>query len=390
MRVTRVEVVWPSSIGPAPFFFVLVHTDAGLVGLGQTADPRRTIPVVLEWSERFLIGRDPLERSRLWSNVFEHASYHGYSGAELRALSALDIALWDVAGKVANLPIYQLLGGRIRDRIRIYNTCSSYRDRDDGALTVSQPERLAEKLLAKSIGAYKYAPFDHLADATHGQALDDAGLDEALEPIRAVQRAFGREMAVAIEGHGKWNLTAATQLARRLETEGLNILWLEDLLRPENPEQLGRLRERIAFPLAGSELLFTRWQFLPLLQAGGTDVGIADISWCGGISELHRLASLTDVYKLPLAPHDHTGPVAYQATTHVVAAISNALVMESTRVFYETYYPELVDPAPEIHDGYVWLPEGPGLGLRLREAVFQRDDLVRDATETAGTGGFAP
>jgi len=381
MRVVGVDVIWPSSIGPAPFFFVQVRTDEGIVGLGQAPDPRRTMPVVLEWAERFLLGRDPLQRERFWRDAFEHASFHGYAGAEMRAISALDIALWDIAGQVAGLPLYQLLGGTVRDRIPVYNTCSNYKERDDRALVRERPLQLVDELLERGISALKYSPLDALADETRGQYVDEGRLAETLAPIREIYRAHGNKVAVGIEGHGKWSLTAASQIARHFEQGEYNVLWLEDLMRPEHPEQLGRLRSRTKLLLGGSELLFTRWQFLPLLQAGGTDVVIADVSWCGGVSELVRLASLADTFKLPIAPHDHTGPVAFVATAHVMAAVPNTHLMETTRVFYETYYSELVEPAPIIRDGCVELPDGPGLGVRLRPEVTERADIRIERVE---------
>jgi len=388
VRVTGVEVIWPSSIAPAPFFFVQVHTDEGIVGLGQAPDPRRTMPVVLEWAEKFLIGRDPLERERFWRDAFEHAAFHGYAGAEMRAISALDIALWDIAGQVAGLPLYQLLGGKLRDRLPIYNTCSNYGDRSDRKMVREEPLKLVEELLANGISTLKYSPLDALADQTRGQYLDERALAETLAPIREIYRAYGTQVQVGIEGHGKWGLTAASTIARHFEEGEYNILWLEDLMRPEHPEQLGRLRSRTKLLLGGSELLFTRWQFLPLLQAGGTDVVIADISWCGGVSELMRLGSLADTFKLPIAPHDHTGPVAFIATAHVMAATPNIHLMETTRVFYEGYYPELVDPAPVVRNGAVELPEGPGLGTRLRPKVFERPDIRVERVEATSSTTF--
>jgi L-alanine-DL-glutamate epimerase-like enolase superfamily enzyme len=374
MQVTRVETLWPSSIEPASFFFVQVHTDEGYVGLGQAPDPQRTIPAVEEWSRRFLLGQDPLAIARFWDRAFTAARAHGYAGAELRALSALDIALWDIAGQVAGQPIYQLLGGKVRDRIRVYNTCSHYRDYNDRLPVRQDPLRLVEELLAEGITAFKFSMFDALADATLGTYLAHDDLVRAVEPIRRVHEAYGTGIEIGIEGHARWNLPMATRIAQYLER--FHIMWLEDLLPPDNPAQLGQLRARTRLLLGGSELLFTRWHFLPLLQAGGTDIVIADITWCGGISELARLAALAATFDLPLAPHDHTGPVGLFATAHVMAQAPNGLVMETTRAFYRTYYPDLVDPAPVIRDGHLALPEGPGLGTRLRPAVWQRPDLV--------------
>ena len=257
MKVTKVETLWPSAITTAPFFFVLVHTDEGITGVGQSPDPRRTIPAVEEWSRRFLLGKDPLAIELFWNRTFEAASFHGYAGAEMRAISALDIALWDIAGQVAGLPIYQLLGGKVRDRIPIYNTCSNYRDFNDRALVRQDPLRLVEELLQTGITAFKYSMFDPLADATLGNyaSLDD--IAKAVDPIRHVYEAYGTRIEIGIEGHGKWNLPMATRIANYLER--YHIMWLEDLMTPDHPEALARLRQRTRLPLAGSERLFTRW-----------------------------------------------------------------------------------------------------------------------------------
>ena len=374
MKITRFETLWPSSIEPAPFFFVQVYTDEGFVGLGQAPDARRTIPSVEEWARRFLLGKNPLDTEYFWNRAYEAAHYHGFAGAEMRAISALDIALWDIAGQVARQPIYQLLGGKVRDKIRVYNTCSNYRDLNDRILVRQKPLQLVEELLANGITAFKYAVFDHIADPTLGNygSIDD--IAKACEPIRQVYEKYGTAIEVGIEGHTKWNLPMATRVAQYLER--FNIMWLEDLMQPDNPDQLARLRQRTRLPLAGSERFFTRWQMLPLMQNGGTDIVIADVTWCGGISELKKLAVLAETFKLPIAPHDHTGPVGMFATAQVMANVPNGLVMETTRVFYNGYYAELVEPTPVIRDGHLLLPEGVGLGTRLRPQVRERADIV--------------
>jgi galactonate dehydratase len=381
MKVTAVETLWPSSIEPAPFFFVQVHTDEGIVGVGQAPDPRRTGPAVEEWSRRFLLGKDPRNIELFWNRAYEAAHYHGFAGAEMRAISALDIALWDIAGQAAGVPIYQLLGGKVRDRIPVYNTCSNYREHNDRLLVRQDPLRLVEELLEAGIHAFKYSMFDPLADATFGNyaSLDD--IARAVDPIRQVYERYGTAIEVGIEGHGKWNLPMATRIAQYVER--YHIMWLEDLMTPDNPEQLARLRQRTRLPLAGSERFFTRWQMLPLLQGGGTDIVIADISWCGGISELKKLAILAETFKLPIAPHDHTGPVAMFATAQVMANVPNGMVMETTRVFYNTYYEELVETNVSIRDGHLLVPEGPGLGTRLRKDIYERPDLIVKRYEAA-------
>ncbi len=230
MKITAVETVHLSKAHP-PFIFVRVHTDEGLIGLGQTADTR-TAAVVHDLAARFLIGKDPLQIESLWNTIFEFAGLHGYSGAELRALSAFDIALWDILGQATGQPIYTLLGGSCRDSIRIYNTCSAYGAHSDAERARVDPVGLAEELLADGITFMKWAQFDPYARQSRGQAITRAQLNEGIAGIEAIAKAFDGRMEVMIEGHGLWNLTSAITIARALD--GLPIHWLEDLLWQDN------------------------------------------------------------------------------------------------------------------------------------------------------------
>jgi galactonate dehydratase len=196
VRVTAIETIHLSGVYP-PFFFVQVHTDAGLVGLGQTADTR-TIPVVHDLAQRFLLGQNALHIESLWATMFDFAGFHGYSGAELRALSALDIALWDLLGQVAGLPIYALLGGPSHERIRIYNTCSAYGEYNDSRRARTDPVPLAEELLQAGITCMKWSMFDPAARQSRGQSITAAQLREAAAGIEAVAKAFGGQMEVMV------------------------------------------------------------------------------------------------------------------------------------------------------------------------------------------------
>ncbi|MGI8644291.1 MAG: mandelate racemase/muconate lactonizing enzyme family protein, partial [Thermomicrobiales bacterium] len=149
MQVLAIETIHVAAGNP-PFIFVQIHTDEGIVGLGQTADVRTTA-AVHDLAARYLLGRDPLQIESLWTTMFEYSAYHGYGGSELRAISAIDIALWDILGQSAGMPIYQLLGGASRDRVRIYNTCSTYHDRADGKMAQEDPARLVDELLSNGI-----------------------------------------------------------------------------------------------------------------------------------------------------------------------------------------------------------------------------------------------
>lgn len=379
MKVTAVETVYWKGLHP-PFIMVRVHTDAGIIGLGQTAD-YRTAPVLHDLAARHLLGRDPLQIERVWCDLFTFARYHGYAGAELRAISALDIALWDILGQHLGAPIWQLLGGKVRDGIRVYNTCSAYGEWDDRAHIRRDPVGLAGELLDVGITALKYSPFDAAVAPSLGYDLTDAQIEEAIAPIYAIAGMYGERMQVAIEGHAVLSLPNALRVARVLARSGLPIMWLEDLTHPDNAAAWRTLKESTHIPLCGSERLMTRFQLQPLLEQRAIDVLMSDVTWVGGISELRKTAVMAEPYGIPIAPHDHSGPVNLVASAHVLAHVPNAYVMESTRAFYRTYYPEIVTPGEFIRDGMLYPPGGPGLGITLTEAALNRPDAVWQRSE---------
>ena len=372
MRITAVDTI---QLGQFPnFFFVEIHTDEGLVGLGQTADSRRTAPVVQELGE-LLLGRDPLGVEPIWNDLFRRVSFHGYAGAEMRAISAIDIALWDLLGQATGRPIWQLLGGLSRERVPIYNTNSRFGDRNDAALARTDPIALAEQLLANGIKAMKWSMIDEHAAPSLGHYLEPAQVAAALASARKLADRFGDSFRVGVEGHSVLDLPAAVQFAHAAE-ELPNILWLEDMLPPENPRAWAELKRQTRLPVAGSERFMSRWQFVPLFEGYAVDVAIADVTWAGGISELKKLAVMAEAYHIPITPHDHSGPVNLLAGTHVMCNVPNASVMETSRVFYETYYADLVDHPPVVKDGHVHAPTGPGLGAALLPDVRKRGDAT--------------
>ncbi len=379
MRVTAVETVYWTGLHPQ-FIMVRVHTDEGLIGLGQTAD-YRTAGVLHDLAARYVIGRDPRDVERIWHDLFTFARFHGYAGAELRAISALDIALWDLLGQSLGAPIWQVLGGKVRPGIRVYNTCSAYKEFDDREHVRRDPVGLATELMDAGITALKYSPFDQYVAPSLGYDLSDAQIEEAIAPIYAIAERYGGRFEVAIEGHAVLSLPNALRVARVLERSGLPIMWLEDLTHPEHAVAWRSLKEETKIPICGSERLMTRHQLLPLLEARAIDVLMSDITWVGGISELRKTAVMAEPYGIPIAPHDHSGPVNLVASAHVLVHVPNAYVMESTRAFYRTYYPEIVTPGEFIRDGILYPPDGPGLGVALTDEALVRPDGVWKRSE---------
>ncbi|HEY0807927.1 MAG TPA: mandelate racemase/muconate lactonizing enzyme family protein [Pseudonocardiaceae bacterium] len=366
MYITSVETIVPDLALSRPFTFVRIHTDEGVVGLGQTAD-LRTVDVIHDLGRQFLLGADPRQVTALWHRMFDYVAYHGYAGAEIRAISAFDIALWDILGQSAGLPIVSLVGGAVHDSVPIYNTCASY----DGDRAREDPVGLAEELLAQGVAAMKWSPFDQYATESHGQFITPTQLATGIAGIEKVAAGLGGRMEIMIDAHGLWSPGCAAQILRALD--GLPVRWLEDPVSSDNAAEWARLREKSTVPIAGGERLLTRYQLHHLLAAGAVDVLISDVTWSGGITEVRRTADLAEVYGVPLATHGNSGPASLWAAAHVLTSVHNACAAETVRVHHD-YYGQLVDGPSILDHGRLRAPAAPGLGFRLRDdfPVLQR------------------
>jgi L-alanine-DL-glutamate epimerase-like enolase superfamily enzyme len=314
------------------------------------------------------VGQDPSRIDWLWREMHLAVSYAGWAGAEIRAISAVDMALWDLAGKVAGQPLYQLLGGASRERIPTYNTCYDHLDFH------REPERLAESLLESGIRAMKIWPFDPVARRGGGQRITAEEIQEGLEPLERIRQRCGRTMDVAMEFHGFWSLAAARQIARALEP--LEPMWLEEMLPQDNLAAYRELARATRLPLTLSERLATRWGYRELFENRAAAVIMPDISWCGGISEAKKIATAAETHYLPVAPHNCGGPVLHAASLHLAANLPNLYILESVRRHYADEYRGLVTPIVQPENGSFPLPPGPGLGVELEPAVLTREDAI--------------
>jgi L-alanine-DL-glutamate epimerase-like enolase superfamily enzyme len=373
MKITAVETIRLREgirvhAGPIGWMWVRLHTDEGLVGLGETyPHPASEQAVVLERLAPKLVGRDALAREQIWADLFLEVSYSGWAGAEMRAISAVDLALWDLAGQVANLPLHRLLGGPCREWIPVYNTCYDHLD------FLSQPVELAASLLDSGIRAMKIWPFDPIAKETGGQTISAAQMKQGLAGLEAIRARFGDAMDVAMEFHGYWNLPCAVEIARALEP--LRPMWLEEMLPQDNMEAYARLAAATRLPLCLSERLMTHWQYRELLELGAASIVMPDLAWCGGITAARKIAALAETCYLPVAPHNCGGPVLHWASAHFAAAIPNLKILETVRRHYLDEYSGLLDSMLVPKDGRLPLPGGRGLGVRLNEERLGRQDV---------------
>ncbi|HUO28687.1 MAG TPA: mandelate racemase/muconate lactonizing enzyme family protein [Bryobacteraceae bacterium] len=372
MRITGVETIHlrrgiTVHAGPIQWLWVRIHTDAGLTGLGETyPHPEAEKAVVEQTLAPVLLGRDPSQIDRLWADMLQAVSFSGWAGAEMRAISAVDIALWDLAGKAANMPVYQLLGGASRQSIRTYNTCY---DRVD---FMQEPVRLAHELSESGVHAMKIWPFDPVAKETGGQYITADQMRRSIEPLRLIRDEFGDSMEVAMEFHGYWNLPCAIRIAQALEE--YSPMWLEEMLPQDNLAAYAELAATTSLPLCLSERLMTRYGFRELIENRAARTIMPDICWCGGISEAKKIATLAETHYLPIAPHNCGGPILHVASLHLAANVINLQILESVRRHYLDEYRGIVTATLPPVNGTFALPPGPGLGVELCEEVRQRDD----------------
>ena len=395
MKITQVDTL---RLGEFPnILFVLVRTDEGLSGLGETFYGARAVEAyVHETAAPYLLGKDPLQIDRHANALYGYLGYRS-SGAETRGNSAVDIALWDLFGKTTGQPLYQLLGGRSRETVRTYNTCAGYRyvreaprqevanwglpekaaeaaegPYEDLDAFLHRADELAEDLLAQGITGMKIWPFDPHAEASGGHHISHDDLNKALEPFRKIRGAVGMTMDVMVEFHSLWDLPAANKIARALEE--FEPYWFEDPIKADDLVALAEFARSTRVPVAASETLSGRFAFKELMEREAAGVAMLDISWCGGIGEAKKIATMVEAYKLPVAPHDCTGPVVLAASTHLSVNAPNALIQESVRAYYTGWYKELVTELPVVENGQIRPPEGPGLGIELLPDLHERPD----------------
>ena len=393
MKITAIETLHAREFENV--LWVRVHTDEGTIGLGETFYGAGAVAAhIHDTLAPRLLGRDPLAIEALHREMTNLPLAHASTGAESRATSAIDIALWDLFGKVCQQPVHQMLGGLCQPRLRVYNTCAGYgyvRNRDirtvnnwnlgssegpfeDLNAFMTDAGALAENLLESGISAMKIWPFDPIAQQTHGLDINAEQMKTALRPFEQIRQRVGDAMDIMVEFHSQWNLTSAKRIAKALEP--YNPYWFEDPIKMTSTAALGEYARATSVPVCGSETLGSRWPYKEMLDQDALGVVMVDLCWTGGLTEGRKIAALAETFHKPFAPHDCIGPVGFAAAVHMSFSQPNTLIQESVRAFYRGWYQELVTTVPRIENGYVYPMEGPGLGVELLPEVFERPDLV--------------
>ncbi|MEC8283349.1 MAG: mandelate racemase/muconate lactonizing enzyme family protein [SAR324 cluster bacterium] len=397
MKITALETIRNAEF--PNLLWLHIHTDEGISGLGETFFGAQAVEAYLHESiAPQLLGQDPGRIDYIARKLYGYLGFRG-SGVETRGNSAIDIALWDLWGKRTGQPVYQLLGGLTREQVRVYNTCAGYRyvrqrpvqttdnwglDGEEGPYEdldafLNRADELALSLLQQGLQAMKIWPFDHAAENNGGLHISPAELRRALEPFEKIRKAVGDKMDIMVEFHSLWNLPTACRIAEAVKP--FQPYWMEDPVKMDSLSVVGEYRQRTGLPVTASETLSYRTGYKDLLEAKAVDIVMPDLSWCGGISEAKKIATMAEAHQLPVAPHDCTGPVVLTASSHLSLNAPNALLQETVRAFYTGWYKEIVTALPIIEEGYLRLEPNPGLGLELLPDFLKRNDTYRKRSE---------
>lgn len=386
MKITRIETV---RVDEFPnLTYVVVHTDDGIAGLGETFYGAEAVEAhIHSIIAPALIGKDPLQLERHAASLAGYVGYAG-SGAETRARSAIDLALWDVLGKACGQPVYNLIGGLTRESIQIYNTCagSGYVNKTAGQAVsnwgvkeglyedldaaINRPADLAADLLSSGIRGMKIWPFDLFAEQSGGTYISPGDLSIALRPLEQIRAKVGREMEIMVELHALWDVPTARTILAALEP--FEPFWVEDPVRSDIRGGLAAVANHTPLRVAAGESLAGLGAFEGLLEAGALGVVTVDLTWSGGLTAARKVAAAAEARGIPIAPHDCTGPVALAACVHLAASAPNVLLQETVRAGYLGWYQSLVEGGPTISHGFIRPSQTPGLGIRLRDDLRAR------------------
>jgi len=348
---------------PPRWLFLKIETDEGIHGWGEPIVEGRaaTVAACVRELMPYLIDRDPLRIEDHWNMMYRSGFYRG-GPVMMSAISGIDQALWDIKGKFFNAPIHQLIGGACRDKIRIYSWIGGDRPSDVG--------QSAKDMLAKGFSAVKMNATEEL------QYIDSyEKVDEAVARIAAIREAVGSKVDVGIDFHGRVHKPMAKVLAKELEP--YRPMFLEEPVLPENNEALREISRHTHIPIATGERMYSRWDFKNLLSDGYADIIQPDLSHAGGITECKKIASMAEAYDVALAPHCPLGPIALAACLQLDATAHNAFIQEQSLGIHYNQGNDLLDylrdrTVFDYQDGYVAIPQGPGLGVEINEEYVRK------------------
>ena len=365
MKITRIDgVSFRNGIhiggggDGAEFCWVRLHTDTGIVGTGETYPFHRSELGALKDYARRIIGRDPRDIDGIWRGFYHAMAMRNAGGGDIRILSAINMAQLDILGQASGLPLYRLLGGKTRPRVRVYNTATNY-------WAINETRMGTDTM--------KIYPF--LANRGEGY-ISNRALDEGMSWIREIRDNVGDQMDICADCWGRFNLTSAMPIAKALEL--YNIMYLEDVMLMNNAKAYAQLARETSVPICMSETLATRYKYREFFDLAACDMVMYDLTWCGGVSEAKKISDMADTHFIPTSPYTCGGPLLYFCSAHLCTALANFLIMESNYWKFTHQYPYSVDNVPIPEDGHVTAPELPGIGAQIKpELLTGGHDIAR-------------
>ncbi len=359
MKITNIQS-WSVWGGHRNFLFVTVDTDQGLYGVGEAGLTGRELAVMgaIEHFKSLLIGQDPFRIEHLWQTLFR-GGFFPAQRVLTSAISAIDMALWDIKGKALNVPVYELLGGRVRDRVVCY-------PHNVGHAMEVQP--LVESCLQTKQEGWKFVRWGLPQDGTTLEPRQ--AVRTALRQFQAVREAVGDDIEIVFDVHTRLDLPETVWLCR--EVEAFHPFFIEDPLRSENPDSFKTLRPRTHVPLAAGEQFSSKWEFRPLIEEEWIDYARVDLCIAGGLSEARKIAGWCETHYIKMAVHNPLGPVSTAACLQFNLACPNFGVQEQPRK-PGTTLADVVPVQPEWQDGYLLPPVRPGLGIEFDRAAAQKN-----------------
>jgi galactonate dehydratase len=371
MKITAVKTYLVEGV-KYNWTLVKVETDSGIHGWGEGTNwpGSPLVEAACRHVGEFVTGLDPQQIDYIWTKIYRDLNWLGQAGPLLSAIAAIDIALWDIRGKMLGVPVYQLLGGKYRDQILLYANYWFI----DGTHSPDDYARQAKETVDQGFTALKFDPFAHVSywygeDLAANGSLTEQRKKLAVDLVTAVAKTVGPEIAIAIETHAFLNQATAVEMAHRLSKIGFNCMWYEEPALPEFPDSIADIRRQIPFPVCVGERLHSRFMLKTILDKQATDFVMPDITRCGGISELRKMANLAEIYNIPIAPHNPNGPISTIASAHTMATVPNFFRQE----FFLKDVPwrdECMSHPMPIKNGYFVLPDRPGLGFDIDESVL--------------------
>ena len=345
------------------YVFIEVSTDEGITGWGEITGTfpvaNRSVCAALRHVSDLIEGDDPRLIEMIWNKIFRSFTYMGSRGATTNIISAIDIALWDIRGKVLGLPISELFGGPVRDGVPIY--CHP-----QNGSSIEEMVQHVKAIVETGQKALKLDPFQpHHEEESNGYLTGKLSAESenlGADRIAAIREAVGPDIEVMIDCHGRFDAPTAIRLAKALEP--YNIWWFEEPVPVESTHALRQVRENVDVPICVGERLHTRWEFVPILENELADFIMPDVTWTGGISEIKKIATMAEAYYVPISPHDASGPVNVLAGAHAMASVPNHYRVETSRAKLNAY-DEYIDHPLDIRGDKIYLSDRPGLGIEL-------------------------